>query len=159
MGVFGFFNRRRERESAVPGSSPDSVTRSLKGDGQPVGQQVQGVGQPAFDLTALGSVTGAFSMLGDIQQLQQGFQVTQAPVIDARGVEGLREEILIAMRQHGIDPDDPQSSQVNAADMPGLQAQIMQALQNHGIDAGQAGAGGITIEGGESEGDSGGAGS
>lgn len=140
MGLFSFFNRRRERESAIPGGTPESVTRQLKGDGAPIGQPVQGAGQPqAFDLS---TVAGLGSMFGMIQQAMQSgsIQVTQGEnqVIDLQG-SGLREEILDAMRQHGIDPEAAEGSQIDAADVPGLQEQIMQALKNAGVDVNQHG--------------------
>lgn len=160
MGLFNFFSRRRRRESPIPGGTPESLTRQLKGDGAPIGQPVQGAGQPqAFDLS---TVAGLGSMFGMIQQAMQtgNIQVSQGEnqVIDLRGTTGLRDEILEAMRQHGIDPETGTAqAQVNAGDYQGMQQQIMQALQNHGVDVSQFGDGsGITIEGGDSGGDSGG---
>jgi hypothetical protein len=69
-------------------------------------------------------------------------------VIDLRGT-GLRDEIIGALQQHGIDPDAAPGTQINAGDAPGLQEQITQALENAGVDVSQLadGAGGITIEG------------
>ena len=142
MGLFNFFSRRRERESAIGGGAPDSLTRQLEGDGSPIGQPVQGAGQPqAFDLTG---AAGLGSILGMVQQAMQSgnVQITQgeSQVIDLRG-SGLREEILGAMRQHGIDPEAAEGTQVNAGDIPGLQEQIMQALENAGVDTKQLGEG------------------
>ncbi len=126
MGLFDFFKRRRDRESAIPGGTSEPLTRQLKGDGKPIGQPVG-------------------------QAFQSGnFQVTQgeSQVIDLRG-SGLRDEILGALQQHGIDPDAAPGAQINAGDVPGLQEQIMQALEDAGIDVSQLGngSGGITIEG------------
>ncbi len=141
MGLFNFFGRRRERESAVPGGTPESLTRQLKGDGTPIGQPVQGAGQPQFQLT------GATDLAGMLGMMQQAFktgniQVSQgeSQVIDLRG-SGLREQILGAMQQHGIDPETVDGSQINAGDVPGLQEQIMQALENAGVDVSQFDAG------------------
>jgi hypothetical protein len=152
MGLFNFFSRRRERESAIPGGSPESLTRQLKGDGAPIGRPVQGAGQPqALDLS---TVAGLGSLFGMIQQASQAgsIQIHQGEnqVVDMRGTTGLRDEILEAMRQHGIDPETGAAQgQVSAGDYEGMQQQIMQALQNHGVDVTQFGdAGGITIEGG-----------
>ena len=169
MGLFNFFSRRRQRESAIPGGTPESLTRQLKGDGKPIGQPVQGAGQPqAFDLS---TVAGLGSMFGMIQQAMQtgNIQISQGEnqVIDLRGTTGLRDEILEAMRQHGIDPETGAAQgQINAGDYQGMQQQIMQALENAGVDVSQmgGGAGGITIEAGgtndsESSGDSGDSGS
>jgi hypothetical protein len=80
MGLFDFFRRRRERESAIPGGTPDSFMRQLKGDGkpigQPVGQAVPQAGQ-SFNLTGPADLT---SMLAMFQQAFQSgdFQVTRA---------------------------------------------------------------------------------
>jgi hypothetical protein len=150
MGMFDFFKRRRERESAIPGGSPESLTRQLKGDGkpigQPVGQQFPQANQ-SFDVTGAGDIAGLMTVLQ--QAFQSGnYQVTQGEnqVIDLRG-SGLREQILGALEQHGIDPDTAQGGQIDAGQVPGLQEQIMQALNEAGVDLGD-GAGGITIEGG-----------
>jgi hypothetical protein len=149
MGVFDFFRRRRERESAIPGAGSESLTRQLKGDGKPIGQPIQQTPQ-GFD--TLNTPTDLTSMLALFQQAFQSgnFQVTQGEnqVIDLRG-SGLREEIIGALQQHGIDPDAAPGAQLNAGDVPGLQEQIMQALENAGVDVSQLGdgAGGITIEG------------
>jgi hypothetical protein len=156
MGLFDFFRRRRERERAIPDGSSDSLTRQLKGDGKPIGQPVgQAFPQTGqtFNLTGPADLT---SMLAMFQQAFQGgnFQVTQGEnqVIDLRGT-GLRDEIIGALQQHGIDPDAAAGAQINAGDVPGLQEQIMQALENAGVDVSQLGdgAGGITIEGSGSE--------
>ena len=154
MGLFDFFSRRRERESAIPGATPESLTRQLKGDGSTIGQPVQGAGQPqGFDPTSMSDLG---SMFGMIQQAMQSgsVQVTQGQnqVIDLRGTE-LREQIIAALEQHGIDPNGAEGSQISAGDVPGLQAQIMQALENAGVDVSQMGdaPGGITIESGGSD--------
>jgi hypothetical protein len=53
--------------------------------------------------------------------------------IELRDVEGLREEVLDVLRQHGIDPDSAQS--VDTAGVPGLEEAILRAFQNHGVDS------------------------
>jgi hypothetical protein len=159
MGLFSYFKRRRERESAIPGGSPEPLTRQLKGDGKPIGQPV-GQAFPQQGQSGFETLTGGpTDMAGIMAMMQQAFesgnyQVTQGEdqVIDLRGT-GLREQIIGALEQHGIDPN-AQGQEINAADVPGLQEQIMQALDDAGVDLGQLGdGGGITIEGG---GDSGG---
>ena len=158
MGLFDFFKRRRERESAIPADSPESLTRQLKGDGEPVGQPIgQAIPQAApqsVDLTAATDLAGIMAMMQ--KAFQSGdIQVTQgeSQVIDLRG-SGLRDEIVGALEQYGIDPDAAQGAEINADDVPGLQEQIMAALQNAGVDVGQLGngSGEITIEGGDSAG-------
>ena len=116
-----------------------------------MGQAFPQAGQQGVDLTAPGDIGGLVALM---QQAFQGgnVQVTQGEnqVIDLRG-SGLREEILGALQQHGIDPDSAEGSQINAGDVPGLEEQIMQALRNAGVDVAALGngSGGITIEGGE----------
>jgi hypothetical protein len=154
VGLFDFFKRRRERESAIPASSPESLTRQLKGDGEPIGQPVSQAfpqaSQQSVDLTAATDLAGIMAMMQ--QAFESGnIQVTQgeSQVIDLRG-SGLRDQIMGALEQHGIDPQAAQGAEIDADDVPGLQEQIMQALQDAGVDLGQLGngAGEITIEGG-----------
>jgi hypothetical protein len=52
--------------------------------------------------------------------------------IELRDVEGLREEVVDVLRQHGIDPDSAPS--VDTASVPGLEDAILRAFQNHGVD-------------------------
>lgn len=158
MGLFDFFKRRRERESAIPGESPESLTRQLKGDAEPVGEPIgrafPQASEQSVDLTAATDLAGIMAMMQ--QAFESGnIQVTQgdSQVIDLRG-SGLRDQIAGALEQHGIDPEAAQGSEINAGDVPGLQEQIMQALQEAGVDVGQLGngSGEITIEGGDASG-------
>jgi hypothetical protein len=142
VGLFDLLRRRRERESALPHSAAvdppsasvdppsSSVTSPSAGLGtdQPVvGQQVSGLGGPGFDFG---------TMLGG------GMQVNQMPQsIDASEVEGLREEIMQIMRNHGIDPETGATGSVDASAMPQMQQEILQALSRHGLDFGAGGAG------------------
>jgi hypothetical protein len=145
MGMFGFFKRRRQRESAVPGGTSESLTRQLKGDGtpigQPIGQQFPQAGQPGP------SLGGGMDMAAVMAMMQQAFasgnyEITQGEnqVIDLRGT-GLREQILGALEQHGIDPNASAGGEIDASQVPGLQEQIMQALEEAGVDVGQLGEG------------------
>jgi uncharacterized membrane protein YgcG len=143
MGLFSFFNRRRQRESAIPEQSTESLTRQLKGDGKPVGQPIS----QAFPQQPSDNLTGATDLGSIMAMMQQAFQagnvqISQGEnqVIDMRGSGELRDQILDAMRQHGIDPENATAEgQINAADYQGLQQQIMDALQSHGVDVGAAG--------------------
>jgi hypothetical protein len=137
MGLFGYFRRRKERESAVPSSEVESLTKQLKGDGEPVGQPIGQAlpQQPSFNW---GGGTDMASVLALMQQAfaSGNYEITQGEnqVIDMRGT-GLREDIMEAMRQHGIDPENATAQgQINAADYMGLQQQIMDALRQHGVD-------------------------
>jgi hypothetical protein len=57
--------------------------------------------------------------------------------IDLRG-SGAREQIVQALRDHGIDPDK-QGQTINAATVPGLQEAIMSALGQAGVQIPGAG--------------------
>jgi hypothetical protein len=135
VGLFDLFRRRGERESALPPPSASveppsaSVTppSANLGDQPVVGQQVSGLGGPGLDLG---------TMLGG------GIQINQMPQsIDASQVEGLREEIMQIMRNHGIDPETGATGSVDASAMPQMQQEILQALSRHGLDFGAGGAG------------------
>ena len=154
MGLFGYFRRRREREGAIPGGEIESLTQQLKGDGTPIGQPI-GQALPQQPTLDWAGGTDMGSILAIMQQAFAGgnYEITQGEnqVVDLRGT-GLREQIMEAMRQHGIDPENATAQgQVNAADYAGLQEQIMQALQDHGVDVpggdgGAAGTGGQPSE-------------
>lgn len=96
-------------------------------ESQPINLNL-GSGQPDLG-QVLGMITQAFKT-GNVQVAQ-----TEAQTIDLQG-SGLREQILEAMRQRGIDPDASGGAEVNAADYAGLQADIMRALADHGLDLG-----------------------
>jgi len=133
MGVFSsFFDRRRRRESAVSQDEPESTPPPS--DAEPVGQPFADVGQPINLNMGSGPVDigGLLGMIGTAIQTGQ-FQVQQAEnqVLDLRG-SGLREEIMEAMRQSGVDSDA--QVEINAAQYGDLQQKILEALSNHGVD-------------------------
>jgi hypothetical protein len=146
MGIFNFFSSRRERESAIPQSDADSITGKLQASDAPVGQPIQGVGTPqpfgqlgAGQAMDIGSV---FGMLGMIKQAyqSQNVQISHGEhVIDMRGTtdgQALREQIMAAMQQAGIDPNQmpDNAQQVDASQYAGLQQNIMDVLAQHGVD-------------------------
>ncbi len=138
MGLLSrFLQRRRRRESAIPAAEP-SDPPAASAEVEPVGQPFEDVGQP-INLT-LGSptdITGLLGMIGTAMQTGQ-FQVQQSEsqVIDLRG-SGLREEIVEAMRQSGVDPEG--QGQIDAGQYGDLQQRILDALQSHGVDVAQGG--------------------
>jgi hypothetical protein len=147
MGLFNFFSNRRERESAIPQADADSITGKLQANDAPVGKPIDGVGtaQPFGQLGAgqtmdMGSMIGMFGMIK--QAYQSGnIQIShgESQVIDMRGTaEGqeLREQIMAAMQQAGIDPElMPEAGQpVDATQYAGLQQNIMDVLAQHGVD-------------------------
>ncbi|MEJ7875322.1 MAG: hypothetical protein WKF62_01570 [Solirubrobacterales bacterium] len=144
MGIFsGFFDRRRQRESAIPhADEPAPATAPGTSEGTPVGQPIEGVGQP-LNLnfgTGQPDVAGILGMVSAAMQTGQ-FQIQQSDsqTVDLRGTpegQALREQIENAMRQAGVDPAmAAEGAQVNAADYAGLQEQILKTLKSHGVEA------------------------
>jgi hypothetical protein len=144
MGIFSsFFERRRQRESANPKAEEAAAAMSTgAGEVPPVGQPIEGVGQPMNlnfgsgqpDVAAIMGMVGAALQTGQFQ-IQQSDNQT----VDLRGTpegQALREQIGNAMRQAGVDPAmAAEGAQVNAADYAGLQEQILKTLESHGVDA------------------------
>jgi septum formation topological specificity factor MinE len=143
VGLFDFFRRRRERESAIPSPSTQVKPLSSQGDEPVVGQQFSSPASAGaaggFDVSSLSGLAG----LADAMKQTAAQGNTQVPqssqTLDLRGT-GLREEIVEIMKRHGIDPDSGavQGTQVNAASMPAMQAEMLEALKRHGIDTGGA---------------------
>jgi hypothetical protein len=149
MGVFsGFFERRRKRESAIqPGNTLTSEPPPPDEPVRPVGQPVEGVGAPHMPLGNLGAgqtmeIGSLFGMMGMIKQAYESgnIQISHGEdhVIDLRGSTGgqeLREQIIAAMEQAGINPQSmPEGTEVDASQYAGLQQNIMEVLSQHGVD-------------------------
>jgi hypothetical protein len=151
MGLFsGFFERRRRRESAVPTGNELTSEPPPAEAVKPVGQPVEGVGSPlgasgAGQVTDLGSVFGMLGMIKDAYA-SGSIQVSQGDshVVDLRGTadaDELREQIMAAMSQRGIDPEaTPEGTQIDASQYAGLQEDLLQVLRDNGIDVGAPGA-------------------
>jgi hypothetical protein len=122
MGLFDFFKRRRERESAIPEAETEVMDQPV------VGQQVEGAEQlpGGIDLSQLGPMIQSAIEQGNVT-IEQGPSQT----IDLRGT-GLREEILGIMKDHGLDPD--KSGEINAGDYGDMQKLILEALSKHGVN-------------------------
>lgn len=133
MGLFGgFFERRRQRESAVA-EGFEAVSTPPPADVEPVGQPIADVGQPlSLNVSQPADIGSMLSMIGAAMQSGQ-FQIQQTDeqVIDLRG-SGLRDEIMEAMRQAGVDPEA--QGEIDAAQYGDLQNRILEALSNHGVD-------------------------
>jgi protein-tyrosine-phosphatase len=143
VGLFDFFRRRRERESAIPAPSTQVSPLSSEGDQPVVGQQFSAppaAGTPGgFDVSSLSGLAGLADAM-EQAAAQGNTEVTQSSqTLDLRGT-GLREEIVEIMKRHGIDPESGavQGGQINAASMPAMQAEMLEALKRHGIDTGGA---------------------
>ena len=122
MGLFDFFKRRRQRESAIPEAEPEGTDQPV------VGQQVEGAQQlpGGMDLSQLGPMIQSAIEQGNVT-IEQGPSQT----IDMRGT-GLREEILGIMKNHGLDPEKP--GEIDAGDYGDMQRQILEALSKHGVN-------------------------
>lgn len=146
MGLFnGFFERRRQRESAIqPGNNLSSEPPPPAGEVKPVGQPVEGVGQGPGPL-GMGQdmgVADVFGVLGMIKDAYQSgnIQVSQGSshVVDLQGdtnTDELREQIMAAMQERGIDPNatPDQAAQIDASQYAGLQEDLLRVLGEHGI--------------------------
>lgn len=110
MGIFDFLKRRREREAAIPDKDSAGF-------------------EQAVAATELPGSTGAAGVeSGQWQQVNVGDQQT----VDLRG-SGAREEMLEALRRHGIDPE-AEGQQIDAGSVPGLQKEILEILEKRGVD-------------------------
>jgi hypothetical protein len=130
MGLFDFFSRRRQRESAIPEAEIQSQDQPV------VGQQVEGAQQlpGGIDLSQLRPMIQSAIAQGNVT-VEQG----PAQTIDMRG-SGLREEIVGIMKSHGIDAEagDAQAS-IDAGDYGDMQKQILEALSKRGLNLGDGG--------------------
>jgi Short C-terminal domain len=112
----GLFNRRKEKESALPGQIEPNP------EAPPLAPAGSVAGTPTEDWHQM------------LMQNLSGAQVTVEPTqsFDFRNVDGLREDVMAAMKEHGIDPSNPGT--VDASQVQGLQEAIGKAFQQHGID-------------------------
>ena len=146
MGLFNFFSKRRERESAIPQADADAIVGKPKAEDAPVGQPIQGVGAPqGLGSLGVGQAMDMGSMLGMLGMIKQAYQsgnvqISQGEhVIDMRGTaqgKELRQQLMAAMAQAGIDPEQmPEGAQqVDASQYAGLQQNLLDVLSQHGVD-------------------------
>ena len=113
MGLFGFLRRKDERAIPEPGS-------------------------PEFDAAVQGSALPDTSSGQSVSMGQSGWVTpTERQTIDLRE-SGAREEILDALRAHGIDPDQ-KGKTINAGSIPGLTQAILAAIGKSGVQIPNAG--------------------
>jgi hypothetical protein len=113
VGLFGFLRRNDERAIPEPGS-------------------------PEFEAAVQGSALPDTSSGQSVSMGQSGWaSPTERQTIDLRG-SGAREEILDALRAHGIDPDQ-KGQTINAGSIPGLTQEILAALGGSGVQIPNAG--------------------
>jgi hypothetical protein len=128
MGLLDFARRRRDKESALSAATEIQSQGGSVSVGDDSGVTVPPPAPP-------GSIAGE---PGDWHQLMHGIaggqvNVTQMPMaIDLRDVEGLRADVMAAMKAHGVDPEHPGA--VDASKVAGLQEAVSNAMQAHGID-------------------------
>ena len=147
MGIFNFFSRRRDRESAIPQSEATEIVGETKPEVTPVGQPIQGVGTPQpFGQLGVGQAMDMGSMLGMLGMIKQAYQSGniqishgESQVIDMRGTadgKELREQLMAAMAQAGFDPEQMPdgAQQVDASQYEGLQQNLLDVLSQHGVD-------------------------
>ena len=146
MGMFNFFSRRRDRESAIPQSEADDIVGKLEAQDTPVGQPIEGVGTPQpLGQLGVGQAMDMGSMLGMLGMIKQAYQSGNVQishgehVIDMRGTadgQELREQLIAAMQQAGLDPEQmPEGAQqVDASQYAGLQENLLDVLSQHGVD-------------------------
>ena len=151
MGLFNFFQKRRQRESAM--SQPPTGSFASP-EGQPVvGSQVADGGGlynmegPGL-ISSIGQVAEMWPMLKQMQQMQPMLEQqmkaamanppdhAQIAEMQARGNE-LRDEIFEIMKQHGVDPTGAVAPKPeNMESYAQMQQQIMEAVSRHGYNAG-----------------------
>ncbi len=154
MGLFDFFRRRRERESATAGLAMDPSQQLSSTSDPGAGATSQDrdavdVAGETYDLAALGQIGALIAQAareGNIQ-VHQG----TPQEIDLRGT-GLREELLGIMQAHGIDAESGSGQQIDASQVPGMQQQILDALSQQGVDVQGIGDSGGSSSGGDSGG-------
>jgi hypothetical protein len=143
VGLSDFFRRRRERESAPPPghsvSGDPAETGSTSSDTGPaqvpddVRVNFKLKGAKGTDMAAIGELVQKAFEQGSVE-VSEG----ESQVIDLRG-SGLREQILEAMREHGVDAEAGGGQTIDAGAVPGLQEAILKALAEHGVDPQQPG--------------------
>jgi hypothetical protein len=113
VGLFGFLRKKDER--AIPEPGTPEFEAAVQGSAIPDGQSVS-MGETGWTTP-------------DAAQSNQ--------TIDLRGT-GAREEVIEALREHGIDPDKKDQT-IDASTVPGLQESIFRALGQAGVQIPGAG--------------------
>jgi hypothetical protein len=115
MGLRDFFRRRHESERAIP--DPDS---------------------PQFEAEVHGSaLPGSAGAAGVAPDQWKSVDMGSSQTIDMRG-SGAREEIIEALKKHGVNPDD-HGQQIDASTVPGLREELIEILTKKGLDLGEKG--------------------
>jgi hypothetical protein len=115
MGLFGFLRRKDER--AIPEPGTPEFEAAVQGSALPDSQSV-GMGQSGWASTS--SADATLRQLGVDPSTAQVERSTET--IDLRGTDA-REQIVEALRTHGIDPDK-KGQTIDASSVPGLRESI-----------------------------------
>jgi hypothetical protein len=118
MGFLDIFKRRSQKESAITKEDLEAAGGTSAGSS----------GVDLSDGVSLGEMGTLLkkAMSGDIH-VTPGTQQN----IDLRGT-GAREQIIAAMKKHGINPDD-HGKTIDVGSVPGLQEDISKILAEHGV--------------------------
>lgn len=133
MGLFDFLRRGDER--AIPEQGTPEFESAVQGSALPGSEGGQSVSMGESGWTNPESAHQALEQLG-IDPSQASVEQSKQ-TIDLRGT-GAREQIVQALRDHGIDPDK-KGQTINAASVPGLQEAILNALGQQGVQIPGAG--------------------
>jgi hypothetical protein len=138
VGLFDFLRTRDVR--AIPEPGTPEFEAAVQGSAIPDSQSVS-MGEAGW--TKPDSAHHALEQLGIDPTTAQVEQSSQT--FDLRG-SGAREQVLNALREHGIDPDK-KGQTINAESIPGLQESIFRALGQAGVQIPVAGGfgGGVAV--------------
>jgi hypothetical protein len=128
VGLFDFLRKKDERAIPEPGSP--EFDAAVQGSALPSSEGGQSVSMGEAGWTNPESAHHALEQLG-IDPSKVEVERGSNEVIDLRGT-GAREQVLKALREHGIDPDK-QGQTIDATSIPGLQESIFQALGQAGF--------------------------
>jgi hypothetical protein len=143
VGVFTFFQKRRQRESAISqaGAEPPAPGSFANPEGQPVvasqiadGGGVYNMEGPGL-ISQIGQVAEMWPMLKQMQQaMAHPPDPAQIEQMQASG-NALREEIFGIMKQHGVDPTGATApTAANMESYAQMQQQIMDAISRYGYN-------------------------
>jgi hypothetical protein len=142
VGLFDFL--RRKDEKAIPEPGTPEFEAAVQGSAISDEQSVS-MGESGWAST---EATGDAQQIPDearqaLEQLgidpgRANVEVEQSSqTLDLRGTDA-REDIMDALRKHGIDPD-AQDQTIDASHVPGLQEDILRALGDAGVQIPNAG--------------------
>lgn len=139
MGLFDYFKRRRERESAVesieitaePSAQVEPLSASFGDDPEAPPQANLADGLGLAELGQIGKLIAQAANEGNIQ-----VHMGEPQTIDMQGTD-LGEEIKGILAQYGVDPQATSAEGIDASQMPQMQQQILDAITRQGLDLGQ----------------------